>query len=234
MGAFIDLTGQKQQDGRLKALSVEGKSIGGNYMWRCVCSCGAICIVRSVDFRNGNTKSCGCFNLDSISERAQKNIKGRLFGKLTAICCVGRDRFRSRVWLCVCECGSKCKVTTAHLLSGHTRSCGCIRDAGTNNKHGHCKGKISITYNSWANMLQRGENHNGCHPEYTNVHVCKRWTGPKGFEHFLADMGPRPAGTTLSRFGDTGDYKPSNCAWHTPKQQQAEARKKRLRDKGTQ
>jgi len=52
--------------------------------------------------------------------------------------------------------------------------------------------------------------------------VCDRW---HTFENFLTDMGERPKGTTLSRFGDAGDYCKENCAWHTPKQQWAERRK---------
>jgi 5-methylcytosine-specific restriction endonuclease McrA len=43
------------------------------------------------------------------------------------------------------------------------------------------------------------------------------------FENFAADMGPRPKGTSLSRFRDIGNYSPSNCAWHTKAQQLAEA-----------
>jgi hypothetical protein len=47
------------------------------------------------------------------------------------------------------------------------------------------------------------------------------------FENFLADMGERPKGTTLSRFADSGNYEPGNCACHTWKEQRAEARKKK-------
>jgi hypothetical protein len=35
----------------------------------------------------------------------------------------------------------------------------------------------------------------------------------------IADMGPRPKGTTLGRFGDVGDYSPSNCKWMTQREQ---------------
>jgi hypothetical protein len=62
---------------------------------------------------------------------------------------------------------------------------------------------------------------------YKDVRVCARWSGPKGFIHFLADMGEPPVGTSLSRLADTGNYYKRNCRWHTPAQQRAEARKKR-------
>ena len=39
------------------------------------------------------------------------------------------------------------------------------------------------------------------------------------FSHFLADMGDRPAGTTLGRLGDQGNYEPGNCQWQTTKEQ---------------
>jgi hypothetical protein len=40
-------------------------------------------------------------------------------------------------------------------------------------------------------------------------------------------MGERPAGTSLGRFGDIGNYEFENCAWQTPKQQAAEQKIKR-------
>jgi hypothetical protein len=79
---------------------------------------------------------------------------------------------------------------------------------------------------AWYAMHRRAGNKDGYHPTYADVHVCKRWSSLKGKENFIKDMGHPPKGTTLSRFADTGDYKPSNCAWHTPKQQCEEAKKK--------
>ena len=46
--------------------------------------------------------------------------------------------------------------------------------------------------------------------------VCTRW---ELFSNFLADMGERPAGTSLGRLGDKGNYEPGNCEWQTRKQQ---------------
>jgi len=84
---------------------------------------------------------------------------------------------------------------------------------------------------TWENMMARCTNPNSFSWKWYGgatppVLVCKRWLK---FENFLADMGPRPQGTSLSRFGDIGNYSPSNTAWHTPKQQAAEAAKKQLR-----
>lgn len=51
----------------------------------------------------------------------------------------------------------------------------------------------------------------------------------KSFEEFFSELGPKPKGTTLGRFGDEGHYEPKNCAWQTKKQQLAEKRKKFLK-----
>jgi hypothetical protein len=73
--------------------------------------------------------------------------------------------------------------------------------------------------NTWHNMHQRAENKNGSNPAYANVHVCKRWSGPKGKDNFVKDMGQPPKGTTLGRILDRGNYELGNAFWMTRDEQ---------------
>jgi hypothetical protein len=50
------------------------------------------------------------------------------------------------------------------------------------------------------------------------------------FKKFYLDIGKRPAGMTLGRFGAVGNYRPGGCKWMTRAEQQAERLKKRRRN----
>lgn len=108
--------------------------------WRCRCNCGKEVIVRGVNLRNGNTKSCGCLATELI---VQKNIDrgqiiqiGDVFGKLTVIADLGmrkqNTRNKNQRWsLCQCECGSEpIEVPNNLLMNGSKKSCGCINSLG--------------------------------------------------------------------------------------------------------
>ena len=81
-------------------------------------------------------------------------------------------------------------------------------------KHGHsADGKVSPTYASWANMIQRCENPK--HTDFKNygargIAVCARW---HRFEDFLEDMGERPEGTSIDREDSSKGYDKDNCKW---------------------
>lgn len=55
-----------------------------------------------------------------------KDITGQRFGKLTAVSLVGMKTHQA-MWECQCDCGNTTIVSVSHLLSGHTKSCGCMR-----------------------------------------------------------------------------------------------------------
>lgn len=57
-----------------------------------------------------------------------KDMAGQKFGLLTAKEYVGRDKFNNALWRCECECGGEKIVSRKKLISGDTRSCGCIHE----------------------------------------------------------------------------------------------------------
>lgn len=89
-----------------------------------------------------------------------------------------------------------------------------------NTKHGHSRsGRQTPEYFAWRNMLNRCYNEGvDSFPLYggRGIAVCERWQGERGFENFLADMGPRPSAQhSIDRRESDGNYEPDNCRWAT-------------------
>lgn len=99
-----------------------------NYV-KCRCDCGNIKNICFSSLQNNLTKSCGCLNKELVSKRNSFNLIGREFGKLIVIEKTNKKRGYSSYWLCNCKCGNQCEVTTAELLTGDTKSCGCLKNS---------------------------------------------------------------------------------------------------------
>lgn len=130
------------------------------------------------------------------------------------------------------HCGAEKTVNPGNAERG--KSCGCktneiLRAART--VHGHSKGRGGYgtpTYSSWHSMHDRCKRPS--HKSYADyggrgITICDRW---ESFENFLADMGERPKGRTLSRMDNERGYEPGNCCWDTYRSQANNRRSSRL------
>jgi hypothetical protein len=156
---------------------------------------------------------------------------GEVFGRLTLVEEVGKFGKSQRMrWLCRCECGRETPVFTSALLSGNTRSCGCLsRDSNAERQITH---GLSGTpeYHAWYTAIQRCTN-----PEYENfedyggrgIQFHSAWL--EDLPAFLAEVGPRPGpGYSLGRIDNEGHYEPGNLRWETSEQQNNNRRFNRI------
>ena len=90
-----------------------------------------------------------------------------------------------------------------------------------NNKHGESKrGSWTKEYKIWKSIKRRcyDENNVG-YKTYggRGIQMCDRWK--ESYALFLADMGRCPAGLSIGRINNAGNYEPTNCRWETIEQQ---------------
>jgi len=150
------------------------------------------------------------------------DMTGQRFGRLIALKRGYKEGSVSTYWLCKCDCGTEKLINGQHLRRGLIVSCGC-HGRTVALKHGK---QGTPTYTAWNSMRTRCGDYGRPHKHWggRGIKVCERW---KSFENFLADMGERPAGMSLERINNDGDYEPGNCRWATRLEQMQNTRANR-------
>lgn len=178
----------------------------GRITWLCRCTCGTEKYYLTGNLRPGLNSSCGC--------SLNNDLSSRKFGRLQPLCRRPNSGIHT-VWLCKCDCGVEKDILANSLISGGTKSCGCLRKeitAARSRTHGLAG---TPEYASWNHMMVRChdvEAHNFERYGGRGITVIKRWLK---FENFLKDMGPRPVGMSLDRKNNDKGYSKANCQWST-------------------
>ena len=159
------------------------------------------------------------------------NLKGMTFGRLTVIREEGRTKDRHILCRCRCKCGNIANVSSRDLVTGHTKSCGCLQKdilRDIRYKHGDRDGRL---YSIWKSMKKRCENPNCKSYKWygaKGVSVCDDWHDYRVFKEWAINNGydenAEYGQCTIDRINPFGNYEPTNCRWATLAEQ---ARNKR-------
>ena len=164
-----------------------------------------------------------------------KNLVGTVLpdGSRWTVLSYAGKRGKNPLWRSRCECGEVRDVLAFQLVSGRSRSCGCLagelaakRIKEQSVTHGLSR---SRTHNCWCYLKQRtGNENNQAWADYGGRGIViedPRWFT---FDNFLADMGECPEGMTIDRINNERGYCKDNCRWSHSKEQGRNKRNNRI------
>lgn len=148
------------------------------------------------------------------------DLTGQRFGRLT-VKGPATNKGKKTRWICWCECGGILPITSTHLISGHTKSCGCLQRERTGTAATRHGGRKSRLYTIWEHMRQRCNNPNNKDFRYyggRGIRITPEWDDFGAFQIWALANGYRD-NLTLDRINVDGDYRPENCRWVTMAEQ---------------
>lgn len=168
-----------------------------------------------------------CYTLYEVYMRGKvENLTGKKFGRLTVIIRT-KSKNKRAMWLCKCNCGNEKIVSSADLLKGCVKSCGCL--AKEIRQKGQPKHNLYHTriYKIWSSMKNRC--YLKSHIAYKNyggrgIKVCDEWKNDVvEFYNWAINNGYKD-NLSIDRINNELNYCPENCRWATSLQQQNNTR----------
>lgn len=168
--------------------------------------------------------------MNSIRELESKvmskivEMVGKVFERLTVISKAPSTPSGRACWVCTCDCGASLTVPGKSLRSGNTRSCGYLQVDSVrvrNKKTGLYSGGVTSgdkrhsLKNVWVGMLLRClDTEHKSYKDYggRGIEIFPLWIEDRKafFSYCDTFLGDRPAGHSLDRIDNNGNYEPGN------------------------
>ena len=133
-------------------LTVVGRAATGNCgqaRWVCSCNCGNEVVIRGAFLKKGQehcSRSCPI-----LLGKVLDDLTGRRFTRLIAVRLAARTKDHKAIWEFKCDCGATTEILSYNVVSGHTRSCGCLeRESRIRHGHSHTREYHREAHRDWA------------------------------------------------------------------------------------
>lgn len=117
---FNDISGKRY--GCIEVIAATNRRDKSRYIiWKCLCDCGTIFYCSGKYLIHRGKTHCGCQRKNKV------DITNKRFGKLIALRPIQKNSISRCKWICECDCRQWCLVRYGNLISGHTKSCSCLK-----------------------------------------------------------------------------------------------------------